>query len=306
MANETTFTGSGANLRAAEVFNAAIWEMLADSVDIRSTGLRLGDVGGSGSDTLTTAQVTFDDPMTAQTGADEVTPADNTAITNASLSLSVAQQIISYAMTDKLMITGSAGQLDLSRLARAASDAYILRLTDMACGVIDGFATTAGTTTVDLTVDDWFSAMFSLEQNIVPGPYSAVLFPTQYTDLQASLRSEGGSVSFMPATAEQLSLRGPGFKGSYLGVEIWTSDSVVTAGGGADSAGAMMGLGAWGYLEASARGTLPGSIAAPAASPVFAEFSRLADPGETQVVAHAFCAVSIVEDLRGVSIITDR
>ncbi len=134
-------------------------------------------MGGSGSDTLTTAQVTFDDPMTAA-NVNETTAVDNTAITNASLSVSVAQQIISYAMTDKLMITGSGGQLDLARLARAASDAYILRVTDMACGIIDGFATSTGTSTVDLTADNWFEAMFSLEQNIVPGPYSAVLFPT--------------------------------------------------------------------------------------------------------------------------------
>lgn len=307
MANEVTYTGSGANLRAAEVFNTLIWENLVDKVDVRSLFVKLGDLGGSGSDTLETGTVTLNNAMTAA-NADETTATDNTAVTNGQFTVSVAQQIISYGLSDKFMVTGAPGNLDLPRLAQAAADAYLLRVTDMLCGLIDNFATTSGTTGVDLTTDDWFDAMFNLEQNIVPGPYSAILFPTQYTDLQSSLRSEGGAVQFMPATADQLSLRGPGFKGSYLGVDIWTSDSVVTANGGADSAGCMMGMGAIGYAEASARGQMPGSIAAsvPAASPVYAEFARTADPGISRIIAHAFVGVIECEDLRGVSIITDR
>jgi len=305
MANEVTYTGSGANLAAAEVFNTLLWENLVDKTDIRSLFLKLGDLGGSGSDTLETGTVSYDDPMTAA-NADETTATDNTALGNGNVTCTVAKQIISYGLSDKFMITG--GAVDFARLAAACADAYILRVTDMLCGLIDNFATISGTTTVDLTVDDWFDAMFNLEQNVVPGPYSSILFPTQYTDLQASLRSEGGSVSFMPATAEQLSLRGPGFKGSYLGVDVWTSDSVVTANAGADSAGCMMGMGAIGYAEASAKSQMPGSIAAsiPAGSPVYAEFARTADPGISRIVAHAFVGVIEVEDLRGVSIITDR
>ena len=307
MANEVTYTGSGANLRAAEVFNTLLWENLVDKTDIRSLFLNLGDIGGSGSDTLETGTVSFDDPMTAAAG-NETTATDNTILGNGNVTCTVAQQIISYGLSDTFMVTGGPGQLDLARLAGACADAYILRVTDMLCGLIDNFATVSGTTTVDLTTDDWFDAMFNLEQNVVPGPYSAILFPTQYTDLQSSLRSEGGAVQFMPATGEQLSLRGPGYKGSYLGVDVWTSDSVVTANAGADSAGCMMGLGAIGYAEASAKSQMPGSIAAavPAGSPVYAEFARTADPGISRIVAHAFVGVIEVEDLRGVSIITDR
>ena len=308
MANEITYTGTqGANQRAAEVFNTLLWENLCDRIDLRSLGLKLGDVGGSGSDTLATPTVTLADPMNAA-NTNETTAFDNDALVQNQFSVSVAQQIISYSLTDKFMITGAAGQLDLGRLAQAAADAYSLRVTDMVCGIIDSFATTVGTTTVDLTTDEWFDAMFGLEQNIVPGPYAAVLFPTQYTDLQSSLRSEGGAVQFLAATGDQLALRGPGFKGSYLGVDIWTSDSVATANAGADSAGAMFGAGAWGYVEASAKSQMPGSIAAsvPAGSPVYAEFARTADPGLSRIVAHAFVGVSAIEDLRGVSIITDR
>lgn len=300
-----TYTGQGDNLRAAEVLNALLFEDLVDKVDLRALGLRLGDLGGAGSDTLTTSRVAFDDPMVAA-NVDETTAASTQALGDTAVSISIAQQIINYQLSDKMMITG--GALDLQRLAVAAADAYRLRVTDMICGIIDGFTATAGTSGADMTVDNWFEAAFALEQAVVPGPFAAVLFPTQYTDLQTSLRSEGGAVQFIPATADQLALRGNNFKGSYLGVEVWTSDSVVTANGGADSAGAMFGMGAWGYVEASARQQMPGSIAAavPAASPVYVELSRTADPGLTSVIAHAFCGVGLIEDSRGVSIITDR
>ena len=304
---ENTYTGMGANLRAAEVYNSLIWEALVDKIDLRSLGVKLGDLGGSGSDTLETGTVTLPDAMAAA-NPDETTSATPTSVTNGSVTCSVAQQVISYKLSDKLMITGSNGQIDLPRLAVAAAEAYSLRGTDMICELFDNFTNTVGTTTVDMTTDEFFSAMFTLEQNSVPGPYACVLFPTQYTDLQSSLRSEGGAVQFLPATGEQLSLRGPGFKGNYLGVDIYTSDSIVTANGGADSAGAMFGLGAWGYAEASARGQMPGSIAAavPAGSPVYAEISRDANPGLSAIVAHAFVGVVEIEDARGVSIITDR
>ena len=45
---------------------------------------------------------------------------------------------------------------------------------------------------------------------------------------------------------------------------------------------------------------------APSASPVYAEFDRVADPGLSRIVAHAFVGVGIGEDARGVSIITDK
>jgi len=307
VANETTFTGQGDNLRAAEVLNTLLWSNLVDMTDLRSVCLRLGDVGGSGSDTLTTTQISFDDPMTAAS-VDETTATDNTAIGDTALSLSIAQQIISYSMSDKLMITGNASTLDLNRLAQAAADAYVLRFTDQVCGVIDDFTSTVGTTGADLTVDDLYDAIFTLEQAVVPTPLACVLHTVQYTDLQSSLRSEGGAIQFLASTQDQIQAKGPGFKGSLLGVDIWASDSVVTANAGADSAGGMFGIGGVAYAEASARMSMPGSIAAavPAGSPVYAEFARTADPGLSRVVAHAFNAVSIGEDARGVSIITDR
>ena len=305
MANEVTYTGQGDNLRAAEVFNSLIWDLVYDKTDLRQLCVKLGDLGGSGSAKLETPQVDWNLPMAAA-NVDEVTAAGNTAITDSALSLTVAQQIIAFSISDLMSVTGAAGNLDIARLAEAVSNAYSLRFTDQVCGVIDGFTATVGSSGTDMLVDDFYAAMFALEQAVVSGPYAAVLYPTQFTDLQESLRSEGGALSFSAPTAEMLAMKGPGFAGSFLGVDIWKSDSVVTANAGADSAGAMFGLGGVCYAEASASGALPGSIAAPAMSPVYAEFERVADPGLCRVIGHAFNAVALGEDARGVSIITDR
>ena len=305
MANEITYTGQGDNLRAAEVFNRLIWELVYDRTDLRQLCVRLGDLGGSGSAKLETPQVDYDLPMAAA-NVNETTAAGNTAISDSALSLTVAHQIIAFEISDLMMITGAAGNLGIQQLAEAVSRAYSLRFTDQVCGVIDDFTATVGTTQVDMTVDDFFAAIFALEQAVVPGPFAAVLYPTQFTDLQESLRSEGGALQFHAPTAEMLALKGPGYKGSFMGCEVYASDSVVTANGGADSAGAMMGLGAVAYAEASAVAAMPGSIPAPAQSPVYAEFERGADPGLSRVIGHAFNAVAIAEDARGVSIITDR
>ena len=305
MANETTYTGSGANLRAAEIFNRLIWEDLVDKTDLRSMAVKLGDLGGSGSDTLVTPRIAWDDSMSAA-NANETTAIDNTALGNNAISLSIAQQIISYALSDKMMITGSAGNLSLEEIARHVVDAYILRFTDQICALFTSFTAIVSSTGVNMDVDDFYDAIFALEQAVVPGPFDCVLYTVQYTDLQASIRGEGGAAQWMPGTQNQLLAKSPGFKGEFMGVRVWASDSVATDG--PDSNGAMYGRGGIVYAEASPRGAMPGAIQAgvPAGSPVYAEFVRTGDPGLSKIVGHAFNAVSIGENARGVEIKTDR
>lgn len=304
MANEVTYTGSGANMRAAEIFNRLIHEDLVDRTDLRSTCTKLGDLGGSGSDTLVTPRIAFDDPMAAA-NTDETTIIDNTAIGNAAITLSVAQQILAYEFSDKMSITGAEGNLDLETMASKLVDAYVLRFTDQACALFTSFTAIVSSTGVNMDMDDWFAAVFALEQAVVPGPITCVLFTVQYTDLVSSLRGEGVMQVTPPAQA-QLNFQDPGFKGQLNGVNLFASDSVTSDG--PDSNGAMYGAGAIAYVEASPRKVMPGAIAAsvPSGSPVYAEFARTADPGLSQVVGHAFNALGVGENARGVEIKTDR
>ncbi len=303
MANEVIYDAT--NLRATEVLNSMVWDLLYDGTDLRSICIKVADLGGSGSSVSKTAQVNLGTPMSAA-NPDEVTPAGNSALPVDNLSLTVAQQIISYELSDLMQVTQGAGNVGMDTLARAVAEAYIIRFTELACVAGSGFTNTVGTTTVDLTMDDFYAAIFQLEQTANNIPFSCVLYGTQWTDLQESLRSEGGAVQFMAATAAALEAKGQGFKGSFLGVDVWTSDMIVTANAGADSAGFMMSGGGVAYVEASARGIMPGATMAPAQSPVYAEFDRVADPGLSKIIAHAFVGVGISEDDKGVAIITDR
>ena len=305
MADEVTYTGYGANLRAAEIFNRIIWEDLVDRTDLRSLAVKLGDLGGSGSDTLVTPRIAWDDAMAAA-NVDEVTAAGNTALGNNAISLAIAQQIISYELSDKMMITGSAGNLSLDEVAGHIVDAYVLRFTDQVCALFPSFAAIVSSTGVNMDVDDFYDAIFALEQAVVPTPFDCVLYTVQYTDLQASIRGEGGAAQWMPGTQNQILAKSPGFKGEFMGVRVWASDSVTSDG--PDSNGGMYGAGGVVYAEASPRGAMPGAIQAsvPAGSPVYAEFVRTGDPGLSAVVGHAFNAVSIGENARGVEIKTDR
>jgi hypothetical protein len=305
MANEITYTGSGANLRAAEVFNRLIHEDLVDRTDLRSVCVKLGDLGGSGSDTLVTPRVAYDDAMAAA-NTDEVTAADNTALGNSAITLSVAQQILAYSSSDKLEITGGAGHLDLELLAQRMVDGYVLRFTDLVCAAFPSFTANVTSSGVDMDVDDLIAAIDIMEQAVVPGQLACALYTVQWTDLRNSMRGEGGPAQYKEDVQGAIMAQQPGYKGRYYGVDIIATDSVTTAGG--NSLGAMWGAGGIVYAEASPTGRMAGSIAAPvpAGSPVYAEFSRTADPGLSQVVGHAFVAVGIGEDARGVEIITDR
>ena len=306
MANELIYTiPGGGDLRATEVLNSMVWDLLYDGTDLRSICIKVADLGGSGSSTSQTAQVNLGTAM-SPANADQVSAAGNSVLPTDNLSLSIAQQIISYSISDMLQITGSAGSVGMATLARAVAEAYIVRFTELVCTAGAGFTSVVGNSGVDLTMDDLYAAIFQLEQTSNNPPFSSVLFPTQWTDLQQSLRSEGGAVQFMPATAEALKIHGQGYKGQLLGVDFFTSSFVPTENGGADSAGFMMSGGGIAYVEASAQGVMPGATSAPAQSPVYAEFDRVPDPGLSKIIAHAFVGVGISEDVKGVAIVTDR
>lgn len=310
MANELTLgtaasPGSARDMRAAEIFNSLIHENLVDRTDLRQTMVRLGDLGGSGSDTLTTPKVSFDDPMAAA-NTDEVTAAGNTALGVGQTSIAVAHQILAYGLSDKFMITGGPGNLGIAQLAAKMADAYILRVTDLVCTAAESFSSdVTASTTMDVAA--FFDSIAQLEQSSVPGPYSCVLHHNQWVELQSSLRAEtSNTIAFNPATPEQIAIKGPGYVGTLYGCDTYSVDSVTSGGGHYN--GFMMGLGALAYVEASPRQAMPGSMAAlvtPAGSPVYAEFDRDADPGISRIVGHAFCGVSILEDARGVGILSD-
>ena len=307
MANEITFANTG-DLKLAKILNNEIQLLLADRFSLRNhpSIFQAGNVSGRGSSVLSVPQAGLDgfDLMSATGG--EIAATSNVALTDGSADITISRFALRREISDLANMTDSVG-LTVERLAADMVGGYEMAVTNAICDTIDGFTTTAGTSGVDLSVDDFFSALFALEQANVPTPYVSVLHPVQVTDLQSSIRAEGGAIQFMAATQEMLQAKGQGFAGSFLGVDIFKSSKVPTANGGADRAGAMMGFGAIGMAEGSVRpiAALGGALQFPAGTIIAVEYERTAATALTSITGNAYFGVAKLQDSMGVSIITD-
>ena len=307
MANEVLYSGLG-DLRLAKILNNEIQLLLADRFSLRNhpSIANFGNISGRGSSVLSIPQAGLDgyDLMTAVGG--ETAAAANVALTDNSADITIARFALRREISDLANMTDSVG-LTVERLAADMVGGYEMAVTNSICDVIDGFTTTAGTSGVDLSVDDFFSALFSLEQANVPTPYVAVLHPVQVTDLQSSIRGEGGALQYIAATQDMLAAKGQGFAGSFLGVDIFKSSKVPTANAGADRAGAMMGYGAVGMAEGSVRpiAALGGALQFPAGTVIAVEYERTSATALTSITGNAYFGVAKLQDAMGVSVISD-
>lgn len=308
MANEITFANTVGDLKLAKILNNEIQLLLADRFSLRNhpSIFQAGNISGRGSSVLSVPQAGLDgfDLMSATGG--EIAATANVALTDSSADITISRFALRREISDLANMTDSVG-LTVERLAADMVGGYEMAVTNAICDTIDGFTTVAGTSGVDLSVDDFFSALFSLEQASVPTPYVAVLHPVQLTDLQSSIRAEGGALQYIAATQEMLQAKGQGFAGSFLGVDIFKSSKVPTANGGADRAGAMMGYGAIGMAEGSVRpiAALGGALQFPAGTIIAVEYERTAATALTSITGNAYFGVAKLQDSMGVSIITD-
>jgi hypothetical protein len=303
----TEYSTLSGNARVAAVLAQEIQLKLADRASLHNHPaiVNFGNMAGRGSAAL---QV----PILGLDGSDILASANdgavvaNTTFTAAAATLTIGRYALRYDLTDLGgAITDSIG-LNAQRLAESMVGSTLMAFQTALCDVIDGYTAVAGSTGVDMSVDDFYSAQFALTLASVPGPYICVLHPRQLADFQSSLRAEYGATQFVMATQEMLNIKGQGMAGSFNGVEVYSSSRVPTANAGADRAGAMFGYGAVGYVEGSPFPIVgaPG-VVTPAGSPVVVEFDRVIGGGTTSILASYYLGIGKLQDSMGVSIITD-
>jgi len=293
------------DLRLAQMIEAEIRMILADTASIRNTGAVafLGDVAGIGSDTLQLrlAGLNGTDEMASTA---ENADASTTALTDSSVTVTAARYALRRDISDLAVMTGMGADIDPFKLAESMVASFEAAFMSALSTSIASFSSSAGTSGVDCSVDDWMDAIATLELASVPGPYYAMIHPRQLADLQESLRSESGPLSFAPASAEQIKIQGPGAAGNFLGVDIFQSSKVTSSGG--NRKGAIFGAGALGYVVGTPKPLAgAGGEVRPAGSPVVVEFQRDASAALTEVVGHAYFGCAIVENSRGVLLSTD-
>jgi len=308
-----TNTSLVGDLRLAQMISQEIRLLLTDSTNLRNTPFMdfVGSINGMGSDTIRVRKAGLDgyDAFTAFSSPAvnpvAVTPS---ALTDGHVDVVVKRQALAYEITDLAGMTAyGVGDVDPFRIAESIARSYDSLFADLTGATVAGFTTTAGTSAAALDADKFLDAIQALEAAAsnkgAPGPYVCVLHPKQWADLQDDLLglSTGSVLTYAPASYEAISAKGSHYKGQFMGVEIYTSSHITNDG--TDHQGAMFAPGAIGFASGMPTG-LPGAAEAMEMGEVMIEMEREADKALTRIVGHAYLGMSVIDNDRGVLLIS--
>ena len=307
MASEVYFTGLSGNARLAAILNQFVVTKLTDTASLvnHPSITQLRSMNGSGSTVVQVPVVSWG--ANAMASVAESASVTNTALTTTNANVTIARQALRRQISDLAMLTATGIPLDVT-LENIAADmvlAYNKRVTTMIAALSSGFSSSVGTTTVDLTVANFYAAIFGLQLNSADGMFTAILHPQQVNDLISSLRSETGPGQYLATSQDQVQAKGPGYRGNLFGVDIFASANVPTATAGDDYLGMMIAPGAIGVATATAA-PMVGAATLPSQSPIVVELERDSSSGSTIVVGSAFVGVAELDDLRGIGILSDK
>lgn len=301
----TTYTDLG-NLRLAAMIENEVRAILADTASIRNSGALLfaGDVAGIGSKVMRMRYADWGAATPFATAADGADVSAST-LTPSTADITVGRSALRYDITDLAAMTGLGLDIDPFSIAQKMSMSAEARINEIICATFASASNSVGTSGVDMSVDDFYDAMFQLESEDNDGQFYCVLHPQQLSDLRDSLRSESNNaLAFSPATEDMLMAKGQGYAGRFGGVEIFKSSYVNESGG--DKIGAMMSRGALAYAVGTPRPLAGAGVEIrPAGTPVVVAFQRDESAGLTEVMGHLYCGAALTEDARIVKIVTD-
>lgn len=262
----------------------------------------IGSVNGSGSN----VRKAFIDGS----GLDQMAPVNDgsspsaTAPSNSNVAVTVARQAIQRNVTDLAEMTwafNSPASLIDALSTSIVSNAQ-LRFTSIITALTGGFVNVAGASGVAFSVTNWFSAMAQLQGQSCTGPYLAILSPVQLKHLQTSLRSETGALQFIAATPELMAIKGQGYAGRYLDVDIFVSTTVPTVG--PDRTGAMLSYGAIAWADGLPKPVTAAGGLVVSSGPIYVALQRDESGAMTKTIGNHYVGAAKAQDLKGVSIIT--
>jgi hypothetical protein len=306
-------------LRLSQMISQEVNLLLKDSSNLRNSGLisYQGSINGLGSDTVRVRLAGLDgfDSMAAASSEISDESSNTTALTIQNADIQASRQYIIYEISDLAGMTsmGSPNDVDPFRLARSIAGSYEARFAELTGAAAASFAASKGANTTTLSVDDFFDAIFDLEQagfgtgtaGGAPGPYACVLAPKALTELQDSLRNEtGNAISRMQSSQEMLMAKGENFAGNLFGVDVYRSALVnQNASSGYDNF--MLSPMALGFVDGIPMG-VRGASDLMEMGKVVVEFDRHPMKASTYVVGHAYLGISIIENARGVKLLSAR
>ena len=168
----------------------------------------------------------------------EGTEVANTALTTTKVTGTAAEVGIMATITDVLEVSdiAAAHGARLKQLGRSIADKVDTDIT----ALFASFSNTVGTTTVDLTLANILSAIYTLEAANAPKPYVGCFHPVQISDMRTALETNANSPfqsQGIQAGTNELGPAGNGYAGSWFGIPLYFSTNVPTANAAADRAG---------------------------------------------------------------------
>ncbi len=305
--SDPTHQGLEGDLRLSAMISQEINLLLRDVSNLRNSPYisYAGSVNGLGSDTIRLRKAGLDGFDLFETPTNEADEATVQDFTDAKVDIAVARLALMYKISDLASMTGFGGSdIDPFRLAQSMAGSYEASFADKTADAIDDFTNIVGSAATQMSVDDFFNAIFQLEKAAsnkgAIAPFAAILHPVALTELQDSLRNEtGNAISYMAATQDMLMAKGPGFVGNLLGVDVYKSSYINNAGGAHLSA--MFGVGALAYAD-GVPASLPGAAQSMSMGKVLVEMERDGAKAITSIIGHAYLGLSVIDDDRGVVI----
>ena len=282
----------------SEILSGLVTEALYDPTSLRSIALQVPPGFGS-----TTSEVTIDAAPAAFTAPGEAVAVGVATYTTSEFELILAKYSRAYQITDLVGVAGS--PINMQRIVMNLMQGLELTLTAQMAATFASFTTQAGSAITALDVDDLFDASFALNLVDNQGPYACVLSPQQMNEFKNDLRTQVNLMAYNAPSQDQLTGKGPGFQGSWNGIELWSTSSVVTAA--AVTSGAMMSQNAIAYQlgnVAQMQGHIPAANLIVNTPEMVVELDRSALSGMSSAVVHAYLATAIANQSRGVEIVS--
>jgi len=162
----------------------------------------------------------------------EGTDMSSTAVSTSSVAVTVAEVGVQAVVTDMaLMGTGNVAL----EVGTVLGNAMARKMDQDLIALFDGFATSLGATTTELTADYLFQAAATLQANKAMGRYVGVFHPYQTYNLKKSLTAAGVNPNGGVLQNEAMV---SGFVGRIAGIDIFESANVTVDGSG-DAKGAI-------------------------------------------------------------------
>jgi hypothetical protein len=306
VANEIVYSGLG-DQRLTEVLSSEVLLQLADRNALPNHPALFygGDAMGRGSLAVKVPIVGLNG-FDAMASVGEGASIANTALTDTSVVCTVGRYGKAYTATDLARLSNPmGGVINAQAFAQDAITSDAMLLTSLLANLMDNFSATVGSTGVDADLATFMAAQDTLQIANVAGPYMCILHSRQWRDIISDIAlAVGGTAQFVLATPEQIAVRGGSYQGNLLGTDVFVSNQVPSANGGADRGGGMFGRGAVIWCDSTIVVDNDPNLVLINGKLLF-ERERVARASTTGWVSTTHKGVIEGIDLAGVSIITD-